>query len=136
MSLSTLLSRLFGRPRRAAGQEARETGAINVDDTGVRRLLADGRTESVRWDELESVELLGTDDGPLGEDQYWLLRSATGGCAVPGLAAARTDLLDRLQALPGFDNAALIEAMGSTENACFPLWRRRPSGDESAKCPP
>ena len=34
------------------------------------------------------------------------------------------ELLSRLQQLPGFDNEAVIKAMGSTNNAKFLCWKR------------
>lgn len=111
----------------------RDVDAVTVDDEGVRRVLADGRTEAVRWDELASVELLTTDDGPLADDVFWLLLSDDGGCAVPGSSASSGDLLARLQCLPGFDNEAVIRAMGSTQQARFQLWHRHASGVDAPK---
>jgi hypothetical protein len=43
---------------------------------------------------------------------------------VPQGAQESTQLLERLQRLPGFDNAALMRAMSSTEEATFVCWRR------------
>lgn len=110
-----------------------EVDAVTVDDAGVHRVLADGRVEAVRWDDLESVEILTTDEGPFADDVFWLLLSVAGGCAVPGSAASSGDLLARLQALPGFDNEAVIRAMGSTKNARFELWRRGRPGPDAPK---
>lgn len=110
---------------RAAAAMPAATPSLTVDDAGVRRQLADGRVESVAWSDLESVEILTTCDGPFAEDVFFLLFAADGkGCAVPHGAAMETDLLARLQALPGFDNMAAIAAMGSAVERRFPCWRR------------
>jgi hypothetical protein len=45
------------------------------------------------------------------------------GVAIPG-GLMGDALLQRLQALPGFDNKAVIEAMGCTQDAAFLCWRR------------
>jgi hypothetical protein len=45
------------------------------------------------------------------------------GVAVPG-ASVTDELLDRLQALPGFDNEQMIRAMSSTDDAQFLCWQR------------
>ena len=96
---------------------------VTFDDAGVVRTMGDGTRESVRWDELEAVLILTTDEGPFREDVFWLLKGREGGCAVPGGAEGMDRLLTRLQALPGFDNEAVIRAMSSTEDATFLCWR-------------
>lgn len=97
---------------------------VDFDDTSVVRTLADGRQERVRWDELREVVILTTDEGPLVDDVFWVLKGAAGGCVVPSESEGMELLLDRLQQLPGFDNTAVIAAMGCTENQAFPCWRR------------
>jgi hypothetical protein len=80
-----------------------------------------GEGNGVRWAELVEVGLLTTSDGPFAEDVFWILLGADGGqCAVPGSIAE--PLLRRLQRLPGFDNLAVVGAMGSTEDARFRVW--------------
>jgi hypothetical protein len=115
--------------------EAKERVAF--DDQGVTRTFVDGRTERVRWDELQTVLIVTTDEGPWSDDVFWMLVGADGrsGCAVPQGVEGSSELLERLQQLPGFDNAAVIQAMGSTENANFVCWRREgtsPSSESAA----
>ena len=114
-----LLDRLF---RRNPGERPR----VTFDAEGVVRTLPDGRSESVRWGELQEVSILTTDEGPYGDDVIWMLRGTGGGCAVPSETDGVTGLLARLQQLPGFDNGAVIRAMGSTDAAEFVCWRRAP----------
>ena len=97
---------------------------VTFDDQEVVRTLTDGGVERVRWDELEEVSILTTDEGPFVDDVYWLLISRTGGCAVPSSAKGSAELLPRLQRLPDFDNEAVIKAMGSTSNGRFLVWRK------------
>ena len=103
--------------------EAKER--VVFDDRGVTRMMADGRTESVRWDDLQMVLIATNDEGPWGDDVFWLLMGPGGsGCAVTQGVEGSDELLERLQQLPGFDNEAVIRAMGSTGNATFTCWRR------------
>ena len=97
---------------------------VTFDDTGVRRVTPDGRVEEVLWNDLVEVRIVTTSEGPFAEDVFWLLIGADGnnGVAVPG-SAATGDLLDRLQALPGFDHEQMIVAMGSTDEAQFICWQ-------------
>jgi hypothetical protein len=80
----------------------------------------------VRWSELTEVRIVTTDAGPWSEDVYVVLVGAgeRSGCLVPNAVLASSGVLDRLQALPGFDNRAVVEAMGSTANAVFTCWKR------------
>ena len=97
---------------------------VTFDDTGVRRVSPEGGVEEARWDDLAEVRIVTTDEGPFGEDVYWLLAGSDGtGVAVPGFSV--TDDLLRLQSLPGFDNEQMIQAtMTSTDNAQFLCWQR------------
>lgn len=97
---------------------------VTFDGERVIRTLANGDIEAVRWEELQSVEVVTTGDGPWAEDVFWILKGSNGGCAVPqGVQGAR-ELLERLQGLPGFRNEVFIAAMGSTGNARFVCWKR------------
>ena len=98
---------------------------VHFDDVTIMSTLASGgETETVRWDDLQEVGIVTTDEGPVKEDVFWILLGANGRCAVPGAAEGMKELLDRLQKLPGFDNESVIRAMGSTENAKFVCWKR------------
>lgn len=82
---------------------------------------------------LEEVAIITTGDGPYLTDVFWLLigRHRRSGCAVPSDAQGMDALLHRLQALPGFDNRTVVEAMGCTDDASFTCWRRASSGPAS-----
>lgn len=97
---------------------------VEINDTYVRRTLANGRVEEVAWTELAEVRIITTADGPFAEDVFFVLIGATGkGCVVPH-SAADTAFLARLQALPGFDNDKVIEAMVSVADRQLLVWRR------------
>ncbi len=112
---------LFGFLRRK-----RQPDRVAVTSDAVTRFRPDGVQESVRWDDLVEVQIITTEEGPWSEDVFWLLigSDAKSGCAVPQGAEGANTLLEALQKLPGFDNKAVIEAMGSTSNARFVCWKR------------
>lgn len=98
---------------------------IHLSETGVSCNRPDGTVESVRWDDLQKVEVLTNGDGPLLPDRFWLLHgSGKGGCCIPWGATGDLELLRRLQELPGFDNLALLKPTGSTQEALFVCWQR------------
>jgi hypothetical protein len=98
---------------------------VSFDEEAITRTMRNGRIERVRWDRLCEVGIITTDEGPYLDDVFWMLAADDGtGCAVPSSATGCDALLARLQALPGFDNRAVIDAMCSTDNASFVCWRR------------
>ena len=84
----------------------------------------DGTRERVAWHELQRVEIVSTSDGPMVPDTLWLLLGETGGCAIPWGATGEAELLQRLQALPGFDNQAVIGAASDGTDARRLCWQR------------
>jgi hypothetical protein len=104
----------------------RQPERVVVTDDTVTRFRPDGVEESVRWDDLVEVGIVTTDEGPWSEDVFWLLMASDRktGCAVAQGAEGADKLLLALQKLPGFDNEAVIKAMGSTSNARFVCWRK------------
>jgi hypothetical protein len=97
---------------------------VTFDDTSVRRVSPEGGVEEVMWSDLVEVRIVTTADGPLTEDVYWMLEGSDGTGVAVGQSSTADDLVDRLQALPGFDNEQMILAMGSTDEAEFVCWRR------------
>ncbi|WP_405489643.1 hypothetical protein [Nocardia sp. NBC_00511] len=97
---------------------------VEINDTYVRRTLANGRVEEVAWTELAEVRIITAADGPFAGDVFFVLIGSTGkGCVVP-YSAADTAFLTKLQALPGFDNAKVSEAMGGSADRHFRVWQR------------
>jgi hypothetical protein len=99
---------------------------VTFDDQEVVYRRPDGWEEGIRWDELEHVTIVTTDEGPFLDDVFFHLEGAGGRerCVVPSETEGMDRLLYRFQQLPGFDNDAVISAMTSTENATFRAWTR------------
>ena len=97
---------------------------IHISDTSISSNNPNGRIDVVEWQDLNSVEIVTTDKGPFLPDVFWVLNGARAKCVIPQGATGETELLNRLQKLPGFRNDALIEAMQSIDNATFLCWQR------------
>ncbi len=76
--------------------------------------------------DLTGVIIETNDSGPWGADVWWLLFGPDDRVALayPQGAADENAMLTYLMSLPGFDNEKMTEAMRSTDNAVFPVWRR------------
>jgi hypothetical protein len=74
---------------------------------------------------LSQVSIVTTDRGPAEDDAFWLLDHDDGPeVLIPNAASGAAGLLDAFAALPGFSYAKVVEAMGSSRNASFTIWRR------------
>lgn len=115
---------LIGHLRNLLTPRGKARAVVVFDDTGVTCRRSDGTEEHVDWASLEAVEIVTTSGGPWVDDVFWVLRAGDRGCVVPSESESIAPLIERLQRLPGFDNRALIEAMGSVDDASFLCWRR------------
>ncbi len=109
---------------RSAGTEG--PGLVDVDE---RRIAYFGPAGGggVSIDALTRVEIRTADTGPFEEDVHWAFHvEGQPGPAlmIPNGAVGAERLLTALSALPGFDNDAVIRAMGSTADAVFLIWRK------------
>ena len=114
--------RIFTKPRVSMSLRS---GRIEIDAESVRFYHPEGEVQLIQWGELNEVGMVTTDEGPFAEDVFFMLLSEDKkGCVIPQSAEGCGDLLSRLQMLPDFNNNALIEAMGSTSNQQFRLWKK------------
>ncbi len=115
-------------PRR--GEAGRPTHVVTVTEQGVSCRSRRGGTESVSWVALRQVVLQAVDRVPVG-DVFWLLIGDDGtGCVVPMEAEGADALLENMQhRLPGFDNEAVVAAVGMLEGS-VQVWQRDPEPDE------
>jgi hypothetical protein len=105
-------------------QRAQPRFFVQVTDEAIISSGENRPTEQVLWHDLTEVAIVNEDVWPIGF-QYWLLVGAGGtGAVVHGEADGAAAMLEAMQArLPGFDNGAVIAAMGSLDGA-FRVWRR------------
>ncbi|MCI0595271.1 MAG: hypothetical protein L0Z48_01870 [candidate division Zixibacteria bacterium] len=97
---------------------------VRISDSEVSCERPDGKVERVGWSELQKVEVVTTSAGPFVPDVFFVLHGTRGGCAVPQGATGEKELLERLWALPGFDNGAFIKAMSSVSDRRFLCWQK------------
>ncbi len=109
--------------RGARKHDRAPTGHLTIDDVGITRTAQELR-EHVAWVDIARVRIMTTDQGPYQEDVFFVVDSKNGeGCIVPHDLAVRSGLLEALQSrLAGVNSAAVIEAMGSSENRVFTIW--------------
>jgi hypothetical protein len=98
---------------------------VRISDNNITCTHPDGKELAVRWDELQKVEVITTSEGPVSPDVFWVLHGKGQTLSIPQGATGERAMLEKLQALPGFDNKSLIEAMSCTTDRRFPCWEKR-----------
>jgi len=131
MRILRWMASLLGRPRPAQAQLDHESEfVVTFDGEKILCRRPEGAEETVRWNELGTVLVETNDLGPAAADVFWFLISQDkkSGCAFPPGATGDSELIKRLQELPGFDNEAVITAMTSAENQHFLCWQADSEG--------
>ena len=100
---------------------------VECNDTSIRATDPDGVSTEVLKTDLGGVIIETNDTGPWGADVWWLLFGAgeTVAVAFPQGASGGEALIAYLISLEGFDHRAMVNAMASTDNNVFPVWRRK-----------
>ena len=105
---------------------------VEVTDSHIRSTRPDGTGEEISWDELTGFDIETNSLGPFAPDVFWVLHGDGRGCIIPQGATGDEVLLERLQQLRSFDSEKFIEAMASTSDATFEIWRKN-SNTESGR---
>ena len=120
-----MLDWLFRRKRARLEPESR--WVIGIDETSIDVTDPSGQTKSVSKGDLTGVLIETNDSGPWGADLWWLLFGGDDriACTFPQGATGESAAIDYLMSLPAFDHQEMTGAMRSTDNAAFPVWRRK-----------
>ncbi|QTN30919.1 hypothetical protein HZ994_00780 [Akkermansiaceae bacterium] len=97
---------------------------VEVSDSCVRTTRPDGTVEEIMWDEISRFDIETNSLGPFAPDVFWILHGDGRGCIIPQGATGDGKLLERLQQLPNFNSEKFMEAMASTSEATFEIWRK------------
>jgi hypothetical protein len=100
----------------------RDNAQVLIGDQEVKLILPDDREFKVAWNELSLVAIETNNQGPFVEDVFWVLATKEYSLRIPQSATGSTELLERLQSLPNFDNGSVISAMGCAEDRFFICW--------------
>ena len=93
--------------------------AVTCDDQTINFRWARGSTASSTWDDIRRVSIRTTDLGPFDDDVFFVVETAGKNFVIPQAAPGASQLLERLQQFPGFDNDAVINSMGCTTTKSF-----------------
>ena len=112
-----------------AGQDREKLWVLSRQGDMITLIEPDGERVETAFADLHLVHIVTNDSGPLGLDVWWLLEDEDGEvlCAFPLGATGEQAVVDLLMILPGFDHMAMINAMSTSDNSDFVVWRRAPA---------
>jgi hypothetical protein len=102
---------------------------LRRDDVGVSVDWPKGERQAMAWDAVELIMIETNDSGPWGADVWTVLEGGGKRLLWPQGATGEEGMLAEMQRrFPGFDDDAVIAAMGCTDNARFVCWCKASSG--------
>ncbi len=84
------------------------------------------KTDKISWDDVDTINVLTTDEGPFTSDVFILLvNSKTNlGVALPSDRDETQQVIEKILQFPNFDFEKWITSMGSVENCIFEVWKK------------
>jgi hypothetical protein len=111
------------RRARVSGDIAVNSGHVQIDERQITYFHL-GQSWSVSVNDLTSVVIETTNDGPSSDDLYWVIRDLFGSVVrIPNTAGGNEQLFDAVSALNGVSFEQITTAMSSTSPAIFTVWR-------------
>jgi hypothetical protein len=139
LGLALIFSPVFvllavNRNRRRRSAITAATVAVEVDDQGARRTLADGRQEEITWPEVTEVDVFTTRKGPhkAAGGAVVLYGTAERGCVIPLDQIETSGLLVHIGRLEGFRVSTVIDALRADERREEALRQARSGRDAQA----
>ena len=107
------------------------TDTVSVNDEELVRTVSDGTVQRVLWRDIQTVTIVTTDQGPWLDDVFFVFAAKDSGVVIAQEWDSRVGLFDFMsKKLKGLDYESMIRAMGSTDNASFPIWACAKPGNE------
>ncbi|TDU66136.1 hypothetical protein EI77_03873 [Prosthecobacter fusiformis] len=120
-------AKALAKPHRPSTLLPESLCTIHITEDEFSFFHPDGTQQSLKWSDLQKMEIITTSDGPLLPDRFWVLHGLQEPIIIPQGAQGDVTLLERLQKLPGFKNDVFIEAQGSTSYGHFTCWNKSPA---------
>ena len=117
-----LLDRLF--KKKEERKQPEDYYDISITDEYVKVEHPKRNIEEIKWNEIEEISIVTTDEGPFLPDVWLMLIGNGKGCSMPQGAPKHDEVYDIVSKYDGFDFEEVIKAATSTDNAKFELWKK------------
>ncbi len=97
---------------------------VIVTDVEIKVERHNFATESVLWNDLHTVHLINTDQGPSQPDVWLILTGYKSQCKIPQGSDGFEKVYDIVSKFDGFKFDNFIKSMSCTDNAELQLWTK------------
>jgi hypothetical protein len=115
-----ILNRIFNKKE----QQPEDYYTVTITETFVRIEHPERATEEVKWQDIEMIKLINTDQGPWLPDVWLALLGKESGCLIPQGAEGFDEVYETVSQYPNFNFENTIKSMSCTDNAEFDLWSK------------
>lgn len=81
-------------------------------------------TQTINWNDIETIKLINTDEGPFLPDIWLALLGKNSGCLIPQGSKGFEDIYNIISEYENFNFENFINSMSSTDNEEFLLWTK------------
>ena len=114
----------FGWLKPRAMAPINRVAVVTCDDQTITFRRAWRSAVSVNMNEVRRILMRTTDQGPFDDDVFFIVEVTGKTFVIPQAAPGASEMLEHFQQLPGFNNEAVIDSMGCTDNKEFLCWER------------
>jgi hypothetical protein len=82
------------------------------------------KAEQIKWDEIEEIRLVNTDEGPFLPDIWLVLTGNNKGCSIPHATEGWNRVYDIVSKYDGFNFENVTKSMSCRDNEIFELWKQ------------
>ncbi len=114
----------FGKKPKASPVHPEDLYTVTLTPEAVHVTHPARPAETIRWDAIETIVLVNTDEGPWQPDIWLVLTGGGTGCSIPQGAEGWMTVYDIISTYPGFNFDNAIRSAACTGNEVFELWQR------------
>ena len=114
----------FTKSRKLSAKVDEKAWNVDLRDGFLRVTTPAHKRAKIRMDDVIGIAIETNDSGPWGSDVIWHVTDGNLSVHFPMGATGEEVILSAFQRLPGFDNQAMINAMGSTLNDIFVVYKK------------
>jgi hypothetical protein len=112
-----IFDKILGKPH-----QPEDDYMVTITDKSIMVEHPKRETESIKWDDINIILIVNTDQGPWAPDVWLTLIGNKSRCSIPQGAKGFEEVYDIVSKYNGFNFENFIKSMSCTDNAEFLLW--------------
>ena len=119
-----LFNKFFGRKIKDQPEQPEALFQVEINEEYVKVTHPIRPVEDIKWDEIEEINIMTTDQGPFVPDVWLILLGNGKSCSIPQGSKGWEELYSKVSKFSDFNFENAIKSAVSTENKMFNLWKK------------